>query len=651
MQNTHTISESDEKKNARTPGAPEESDAFWSLPPVHKKTYAPPTYDGRTTDTIPVSEEAEQAAARTESIPPRDANANDHPARPTRPADRTFKTASYATSSGYRDRMQREPGNSLESRSGASPSANGFFSDFDSIDASAKHSAGEIVSDRTGEGWLIRQVTVRTWINDFSFYAGFGRNAVSSHNRRGIPVKAVPYGSFVPQYSQMDDRQLAYYLWFRDNARVGQYLEADFAYILLYVFEILNIPELIAPAEGMQILCGMWAHYREKYRKLDTYLCEWVPDYALIHGVPLPGSIEPFLGDIVRRAQCKEFYLDNMTPPGGRLSKRALEVLAGVLLEAYSDYDYTKSRYYTGGNREVYDTTIREVLTAVLLDAYEKNRGMFVLDRIYRLTRDSYCGAIIQTDQKRRLDIAFHSCIRSPDTRRFVTGVVKYAENCLRGRLRIKSKLGVTEISAEDKAVVDAWFGPDEVPVGKSKKNAASVEEETYLKQYEAETQGFDFSAAHRIEADSWVNTSRLTGEESGVPAEADERNVQLDVPEPEAIPYEPEVEEELPGAVVMTEDIQEIPVDSAPMEAAEADFALPDVPAHDRHSLEKEAVAALLDGRFVQHCRDQGLFPGRVAEQINEIFLDVVGDILIDADGFTMIEDYREDAIAWCSN
>ncbi len=659
MQNTHTISGAEEEKKDRNASVPEDSDAFWSLPPVRKKTYAPPTYEGRTTDTIPVSEEEESSdtsgTARTESIPPRRENDKTQPTRPTRPADRAFRTASYATSSGYRDRMQREPGNSLEGRSAAVSSANGFFSDFDSIDVPVKHGAGEIVSDRTGEGWLIRQVTVRTWINDFSFYAGFGRNAVSSHNRRGIPVKPVPYGSFVPQYSQMDDRQLAFYLWFRDNARVGQYLEADFAYILLYIFEILNIPELILPGEGMQILCGMWAHYREKYRKLDTYLCEWVPDYALIHGVPLPDSIEPFLGDIVRRAQCKEFYLDNMTPPGGKLSKRALEVLAGVLLEAYSDYDYTKSRYYTGGNREAYDTTILEVLTAVLLDAYEKNRGMFVLDRIYRLTRDSYCGAIIQTNQKRRIDVAFQSCIRSPDTRRFVTGVVKYAENRLRGRLRIKSKLGVTEISAEDKAVVDAWFGPDEMPAGKSTKSAAAAEEEMYLKQYEAETQGFDFTAAHRIEADSWVNTSRLTGEDNAVSAEEEERKVRQEEQEP--ISYEPEVEVEVPGAMVMTEEIQAMPDHSTIIKENETDFDLPEIPDHDRYSLEREAVAALLDKRFVQYCRDHGLFPGRVAEQINEIFLDVVGDILIsvdnrtDAEGFTMIEDYREDAIAWCSN
>ena len=38
------------------------------------------------------------------------------------------------------------------------------------------------------------------------------------------------------------------------------------------------------------------------------------------------------------------------------------------------------------------------------------------------------------------------------------------------------------------------------------------------------------------------------------------------------------------------------------------------------------------------------------MAEQINEIFLELVGDILIEADGnrYQLMEDYREDAETW---
>jgi len=654
------------RDTSASPHDPEED--FWNLPPIHKRTYSPPTYDGRTTDTIPLSVE-DDATPKTEAIPPRDPAKAPASSRPVRPADRTYRTSTYSTSRGFQSRMQAQENGSAcgvgeEDKKDA-------FQTFRDIDAPPKRSsAGEVVSEREGSGWLIRQVTVRRWINDFSFYAGFARDAAISHSKQGTPSEPVPYASFVPQYAQMDSRQLAFYLWFRDNARAGVFLEADFPYILLYIFEIINLPECIPPAEGMEQLCRLWAHYRRSYQKLDTYLCEWVPDYALIHDVPLPGSIEPFLAEIVRRAQFKEFYLDNMCPPGGRLSGRALSLLAGVLLETYSDYDYKKSRYYTGGNREQYDRCILEALTVVLEAAYADNRGMFALDRTYRLTRDSFCGAIIQTEGKRRIDVAFNSCIRSPDTRRFVTGIVKYAENKLRYRLKIKSKLNASEISAEDKALVDACFGPDEMPV----KKKTDAEEEAYLKLYEAETTGFDFSAAHRIEADSWVNTSRLTGEEAeNSPAYAAEELPY--VPDEETAPVagaldsdaltenteirEEALPEQAHTAAAVT-DLSENRTEDAKNTVEHVDttqdhqedpFAeVTTLPAGERHSLEKEAVSAMLEGQYSAFCRDHGLFPGRMAEQINEIFLELVGDILIEADGnrYQLIEDYREDAESW---
>lgn len=581
-----------------------EQDGFWDLPSVAKKTYSPPN-TGRNTDTIPVSVEEPDETVQ-ENIPPREDSAKEKIQPPQRPADRPIRTSAYATSQGYQSRMK-------DNALGFSAQDLAALKSTSESDAAPTGTSrpNDTVDERDGNGWLIRHVTVRRWINDFSFYATFGRDALVSHQKVGQPTKPVSYSSFVPQYSQMNSEQLAYYLWFRDNARSGNFLVADFAYVLLYIYEILNLPGEIPPEEGIQQLCDLWAHYREDYPKLDAYLCEWVPDYALIHGVALPGVLEPFLSEIVRKAQFKEFFLDNMCPPGGKLSHRAIEVLAGVLLETYSDYDYTLSRYYTGGNQAAYDKCIPEALTAALIQAYADGRGMFATDRLYRLTRDSYCGAIIHTDNKRRIDVAFHSCIRSPDTRKFVTGIVKYAENRLRGRLKIKSKLSATGISPEDKAQVDNYFGPEDVPVAKKK---PIVEEEAYMKLYDAETTGFDFSAAKEIENASWVNTDRLTVEETN----AEEPK--------EPAPILPETAPE------------EVSADEPTQNRSSADRSI------------REAVTALLHGEYEIWCREHGTFPGKMAEQINEVFLDVIGDILIEADGnrYSLIEDYREDAEAW---
>jgi len=251
--------------------------------------------------------------------------------------------------------------------------------------------------------------------------------------------------------------------------------------------------------------------------------------------------------------------------------------------------------------------------------------------------------------------VPFQSCIRSPDTRRFVTGVVKYAENKLRARLKIRSKLNANEIGVEDKLLVDRYFGPEEV----SASRGVSAEEPEYLKQYEAETTGFDFSAAHRIEADSWRNTSRLTGEaleipvmeEDGLPDTEEmwvEGSLGTDALWPDRLTVPETASSETAAEPTdlrergMAGSREDCSAEDSPTEAA----AVPE----QAHSVEKEAVAALLAGQYTAFCRERGLFPGRMAEQINEIFLELVGDILVEADGsrFQLIEDYREDAAAW---
>jgi len=633
-----SVSHERQESNVHTPAEEDADTAFWQLPPIQKKTYRQPSFSGRTTDTVPLTQDTPHRE-RQEKIPPKQAGTASLPAQPVRAADigqlHSIRTSSYATAKEY--------ANKLSAASAARTDANkqyGFSSaEFGEMDPTSwqispkHHSAGEIMVDRMGDGWLIRQVTVRCWINDFSFYSNFARDARISHKKVASPAEAVPYASYVPQYAHMDSHQLAFYLWFRDNARISNYLEADFAYILLYIFEILNLPDCILPEEGIRLLCHLWQHYRKLYPRLDVYLCEWIPDYAMIHNVVLPDTIDGFLPEIVRRAQFKEFYLDHMRSAEGTLSPLRLQILAEVLIEAYSDYDYKKSRYYNTANKEQYDTCILEALTAVLTDAYQNHRGIFALDRTYRLTRDSFSGAIIETSEKRRIDVAFNSCIRSPDTRRFVTGIVKYAENKLRFRLRIKSKLGTDSISPQDRLLVDTYFGPDLPPTRKN--TGISAEEEKYLKLYEADQKGFDFSSAYQIEEASWINTARLTVSDTN--ANEDSPTLSEDYDDEDACVL-PE------GALVSDTAAEEI------SHSAIAEDATENSDTAGSNTMEQLAVAALLQGNYLMFCRENQLFPGQEAEKINEIFLTLVGDILIEVDNnqYNLIEEYREDAAQW---
>ena len=67
---------------------------------------------------------------------------------------------------------------------------------------------------------------------------------------------------------------------------------------------------------------------------------------------------------------------------------------------------------------------------------------------------------------------------------------------------------------------------------------------------------------------------------------------------------------------------------------------------ASDGGAVIKEAVGAALDGNFRAWSKEHGFYEGELADRINNIFLEVIGDIILE--NFELIEDYREDVEEW---
>ena len=499
-----------------------------------------------------------------------------------------------------------------------------------------------VVKTYRPEGSLIREITVRTWEADTEFYNRFLTDALRSRNtkftgdlsERHVPV---PYFSYVPQYAHMSLAQVNYYRYVRESVDHGLFPLCDFPYVLLYIYEILNLPDVIPPEEGAERLAAVWLGYRASYPRLDGYLCEWLPDYCMIHGIALPDALAPILPEIVPKAQFKEFFLNRTA--GGMLTR--------TVIETSSDYDYRTSRYYAE-NRDAYERHIPAAVSAALGAEALEHRGIFTLERVYKMTRDSFCGAIVASSVKRRLDIEFVSFTRRADTRPLVTSLVKHSENRLRAVLGIKAKLGEGPLGEEDCCAIDAYFAPllPTKEMRRQQKEDAYMPAD-YLKNYEAEDTGFDPGAAAVLEAQSWANAARLTGEDYGSPI-TDEAE---DAPEIEgamttdgefpAVSLSPDVPTEIPAK----EEIEEIEettditdTEGTPEEAGD-------------EALLKDGLCAALRGGFRAFCRDRGLYEGDLADRINARFLDLVGDVALEASpdgGFRFIEDYREDAEEW---
>ncbi len=500
-----------------------------------------------------------------------------------------------------------------------------------------RYTGDEVLAKYTPDGLLLREVEVRSWTSDIDFYERFLENAEKSHTAQStVPYTSdyprVSYFSYVPQYSHMSRAQLDFYRWVRENIRHGRYPDCDPSYIQLYIYEILNLPELIPPEYGSAQLAGIWLHYRRTEPRLDGYLCEWLPDYCMIHACPMPETIKPILPEIVPKAQFKEFYLD--FNPAKAMEEDYL-TLAKTFIEVSSDYDYRRSRYYTA-NRDAYEHHLPLAVVSVIKRSIADGNGVFAREKTYKMSRDSYCGAIVSISVKRRMNIEFCSFTRSAETRRAITAIVKYAENKLRLTLGIKSKLGVDGILPEDSAILDAYFAPM-LPQKTVKPKEDQYMPEDYLKNYESEDSGFDFGAAAEIERLSWQNTTLLTqGEFEGIPEltesgeDAPDLSETIPAPEPAEQPAEPpEIPEEHP--------VENSAVPEKSDNSGEDTFL-------------REALSAALNGHFHDFCRDHQIYDGVLADRINTKFLDILGDIVLEENGksYRIIEDYREDIETW---
>ena len=102
---------------------------------------------------------------------------------------------------------------------------------------------------------LICHVEIHPWKNSYQYYEFFCKNAQKYHKICGKPCERVPFFSYVAQYSQLSQRQLAWYFWWRQNVRNGVFLDTDLSYIYLYIYEIINLGDMIDTGRALRS-CG-----------------------------------------------------------------------------------------------------------------------------------------------------------------------------------------------------------------------------------------------------------------------------------------------------------------------------------------------------------------------------------------------------------
>lgn len=456
--------------------------------------------------------------------------------------------------------------------------------------------------DYTPDNALIRRVRIYSWKSDYRYYEGFVRDAERLYPVTGREVPRTPFFSYVPQYAQMNRPQLEWYLWWRECVRRGEYHETDYSYVLLYVYELINLSDKIEPAAAQEKLVALWLRYREIYHQLDSYLPEWICDYSLIHQLPAPASLcGETLSAVMSHCRLKEFYV----PTGGE------DGYLQALMAFCSNYDYRKSKFYNEQNRTLFDSAVLGGLSLVV-EHLSREGKLFSAAGMEdsRLTRDAYTGALCSYHIKRRIEVEFCSFSRSHELRFFITDVLKYIENRLRATLGVRSRLSIYALPTSTRQLLDAYLDKT-LPAKASAKKPVEEAPAAYEKLYDLPRQELSLSHAADIERVSWETTEQLV--------EAFEEPI-------EEIPKEPEV----------------ISTPPAPTPEAVTDMGSPWRPyrAFLRALLSEDSVAA------ASVARERGTPLEVLADDVNTLAFEELGDILLEEgdSGFAVIEDYREE-------
>lgn len=459
------------------------------------------------------------------------------------------------------------------------------------------------IEQYTSEESLIHTVTLKKWKCSYHFYDEFLQDALRYQALKGTEAPYVGYFSYVPQYNQLSESQMAFYLWWRENCRRGEFLKTDYSYLLLYIFELINLGNRIDVRESQWMLTELWKHYHEEFPAMVGKLSRWICDFSLIHRLPPPENANSVL--VRNEAVLREFYI--------AMPSNDMQACARSLLKYCNSYDYRASKFAKGENLVLYDTH----MLGVLVYALQNFHGEAGLLRDFsggdsRMVRNAFEGALCCSEQKYCIEIEYCSFSRTNELRYLIGDVLKYAENKIRTYLGVKSKLSVYSVTQELREVIDRYFSTAlRTPsVPRTKKEAPQA----YDVLYDLPKKQFSLADAKKIERESWETTHEL-------------------------ISAFEEVETSETVAITPLPAVEQI-VDAKKTEA-ENDIcsALGDL---------LSFVRAVADGDVAQQAMEAsilGKMPDWIVDEINRIAVEVMGDILIEdnGEGYTVIDDYRD--------
>ena len=345
---------------------------------------------------------------------------------------------------------------------------------------------------------LVHSVKIYKTPSNYAFYEDFRRDIYKYWNREGTSCEFSDFFSYSPQYDQLNEDQLSYYFWWRENVRKDVYIKTNTCYISLYFFELINARDIISPDEAREKMIDVVVNYAALIGGMISKYVRWISDYSLLYELPAPKQNSKWLID--HATTLKEYFVivPGNDPTGW----------AQAFLSYCCSYDYRTSKFANGENTALYDLHVPAALSECV--KYLSGNGEILSGLMFgdcSLSLKCFDGAVCCSDLKYDMTVEYCSFSRSHELRFLIGDIVKYVENKIRAHISVKSRLTIYSLPNDLRDIIDEYF-KKVLPLPRKIVKAPVKQEYDVL--YDLPQNKLDLKKAMEIENSSWETTAEL---------------------------------------------------------------------------------------------------------------------------------------------
>ncbi|MED1672249.1 TerB N-terminal domain-containing protein [Pallidibacillus thermolactis] len=288
----------------------------------------------------------------------------------------------------------------------------------------------EITDETTYEESGIRlSISVSTNSTEFT------RDSLKYAQQRGFETKEIPFQSYWPTFRDLNQRQLKWYFYWREQALKGNFIEIDLSYIFIFVYELLNYSFNRNAAFNVSMLVRLLDNYRETYPKLEGYLKPWIADMLYE------------LGEVELAEEWDEYKQENV-PTLYNILKEETDRLEKISISVWKPYirNYSETVFFQKHKNKIYKRFKQSI--PLIQEAYQKE-GTNLLDEWFEIRDSRKVRSLFRNAVVERLDMQIHvrykECRPTKKLYDVVSNLFRLAENVVRIEEGEKRQIKVNE--------------------------------------------------------------------------------------------------------------------------------------------------------------------------------------------------------------